>query len=153
MLSIKKIKECPLHIEEICRWHHDEWGYLNPGRPFSDRIDEMQEHLEDKLIPNTFICLDGDRPVGSASILECDMQIRSHLRPWLAGVYVLNDYRHRKIGRDLVRKIMEHVRTGKVKTLYLYTPDREHFYKHMNWQTIEKIDYHDTLVTLMKYDF
>ncbi|MDN5279841.1 MAG: hypothetical protein PWR01_3806, partial [Clostridiales bacterium] len=142
MIELKKIKDCPEHIPTICQWHHEEWAYLNPGRPFSNRLDEMQEHLEDKLVPNTYIACENGVPVGSASILVCDMDIRSHLEPWLASVYVLAEHRHKGIGRTLVQKIMDHARSGGIERFYLYTPDREHFYRHMGWKTIEKMTYH-----------
>ncbi|GAB4281998.1 MAG: GNAT family N-acetyltransferase [Candidatus Rifleibacteriota bacterium] len=153
MIEIKNIAECPQHIETICRWHHNEWAHLNPGRPLENRFEEMQEHLDGKLVPATFVAVEENKPVGSASILRCDMDIRSELTPWLASVYVLADWRHRGIGRALVQKIMSHAKEGGIKKLYLYTPDKEHFYRHMGWQTIEKLVYHDTPVTIMEIDF
>ncbi len=153
MIEIRKISQCPQVIETICTWHHNEWAYLNPGRPLSNRFEEMQEHLLDKTVPATYVAFSDGVLVGSASVLVCDMHERSNLTPWLASVYVLQDYRHLKIGRQLVMKIMEHVKDGGIDKFYLYTPDREHFYAHMGWRTIEKMNYHGVDVTLMKYEF
>ena len=154
MLEIKNIGECPEVISTICRWHHEEWAYLNPGRPFSNRLDEMQEHLEGKAVPNTYVAFEDGVPVGSASVLENDMPDspeKSALTPWLASVYVLADHRHKKIGRMLVQKIMDHVAAAGIERFYLYTPDREHFYLKMGWQTIEKMKYHGADITLMQF--
>lgn len=152
MIEIKRLSQCSEVIPTICAWHHEEWAYLNPGRPLSNRIDEMQEHLQDKAVPATFVAFSDGRPVGSASVLVCDMHEKSHLSPWLASVYVLKESRHQNIGRMLVQKIMDHVREAGIRRFYLYTPDREHFYRHLGWETIEKLNYHGAVVTLMQID-
>lgn len=151
MVEIKKLQECPEVIPTICEWHHNEWAYLNPGRPLANRLEEMQEHLLGKTVPATYVAFIDGKPVGSASVLVCDMDERAHLSPWLASVYVLGDFRRQAIGRKLVQKIMQHVADGGIEVFYLYTPDREHFYRHMGWETIEKMNYHGADVTLMKF--
>lgn len=153
MIELKRISDCPEQIETICKWHHDEWTYLNPGRPIENRFEEMQEHLKNGVIPNTYVAFLDGKPVGSASILVSDMHERSDLTPWLASVYVLKECRHKGIGRMVVQKIMDHAKAGGVEKFYLYTPDREHFYLNMGWTTIEKINYHDADVTIMEYKF
>jgi GNAT superfamily N-acetyltransferase len=112
----------------------------------------MQEHLEKKDVPATYVAFIDDQPVGSASVLVSDMPEKPELTPWLASVYVLPECRRQKVGRALVKKIMDHVRNAGIKRFYLYTPDREHFYAHMGWQTIEKMQYHGADVTLMYID-
>ncbi len=152
MIEIKALYDCPEVIPTICAWHHEEWAYLNPGRPLSNRIDEMQEHLEKKDVPATYVAFIDGKPVGSASVLVSDMPEKPDLTPWLASVYVLPTCRHQNIGRNLVQKIMDHVQNAGIKRFYLYTPDREHFYRHLGWETIEKLEYHGANVTLMKFD-
>lgn len=151
-MKILNLIDRPECIEEICRWHHNEWSYLNPGRTLEERIEKKHEHLEGKAIPATYLAIT-DKVIGSASIVVSDMPERPELTPWLASVYVAPDARKQGAGRAVVLRIMEHAREAGIKTLYLYTPDREHFYKHMGWQTIEKLVYHDANVTLMKIDF
>jgi GNAT superfamily N-acetyltransferase len=151
-MKIQNLIQQPDCLEKICRWHHEEWGYLNPGRSLEARMAEMREHLAGNLIPATYIALT-DRVVGSASILACDMPERPELTPWLASVFVDPDERKKGIGRAVVQRVMQHAQAAGVKTLYLYTPDREHFYRYLGWQTIEKMTYHGAAVTLMKIDF
>ncbi len=150
VFHLKDRREC---LEKICTWHHNEWGYLNPGRTLEARIEKMREHFDGNTIPATYVAEIDGKIVGSASILESDMPERPELKPWLASVFVDPDYRKNQVGRTVVLKIMQHAREAGIKTLYLYTPDREHFYKHMGWKTIEKLEYHGANVTLMKIDF
>lgn len=151
-MKIVNLIEQPQYLEQICRWHHAEWSYLNPGKTLETRIKKMHEHLEGNSIPATYLAVT-DQVIGSASIVVSDMPERPELTPWLASVFVAPDARKKGAGRAVVLKVMQHARETGVKTLYLYTPDREHFYQHMGWQTIEKLVYHDANVTLMKIDF
>lgn len=151
-MNIVNLKDRPECLEQICRWHHHEWSYLNPGRTFEARLQEMHTHLEGKTIPCTYLAVT-DTVIGSASIVISDMPERPELTPWLASVFVDTECRKLGAGRAVVLKVMQHAKEAGIKTLYLYSPDREHFYKHMGWQTIEKLVYHDANVTLMKIDF
>ncbi len=150
ILNLADRREC---LEKICTWHHHEWGYLNPGRTLEARIERMREHFEGKPIPATYVAEIEGEIVGSASIVVSDMPERPELTPWLASVFVDPNARKKNVGRTVVQRVMQHAREIGVKTLYLYTPDREHFYRHMGWQTIEKLEYHGANVTMMKIDF
>ena len=151
-MEILNLVDVPYCLEEISEWHHNEWGYLNPGRTLAARIERMQEHLEGKDIPTTFVAIT-DRVIGSAALVVSDMPERPELTPWLASVFVDPQARKHGAGRALVHRVMQHAKHIGIKTLYLYTPDREHFYAHMGWQTLEKLEYHGANVTLMKLDF
>ncbi|MDD2997726.1 MAG: GNAT family N-acetyltransferase [Erysipelotrichia bacterium] len=153
-MKILNLIDRPDCLEEISTWHHNEWGYLNPGKTLETRIADMHNHLKGMPVPSTYIAVDdNDKVVGSASIRITDMPERPELTPWLASVFVESSARKNGVGRAVVQKVMQHAREAGVKTLYLYTPDREHFYKFMGWQTIEKLVYHGANVTLMKIDF
>jgi N-acetylglutamate synthase-like GNAT family acetyltransferase len=153
MAKIEKIIYFPQHLKEVCSWHQNEWGYLNPDRTLTDRIEEMKSHLKQQSVPATYLALEDNLPVGCASILKSDMDTRLEFTPWLASVFVKKEYRHKKIGRNLVKTIMEHANSAGIEKLFLYTPDREHFYKKMGWKTIEKVFYHNAEVTIMEFEF
>ncbi|MBU1107878.1 MAG: GNAT family N-acetyltransferase [Candidatus Riflebacteria bacterium] len=151
-MEILNLVDVPQCLDLISEWHHNEWSYLNPGRTLAARIEKMQEHLEGKDIPTTYVAIT-DRVVGSAALVESDMPERPELTPWLASVFVDSNARRQGVGRALVHRVMLYAQSVGVKTMYLYTPDREHFYAHMGWQTLEKLEYHGANVTLMKIDF
>jgi len=150
-MEILNLADVPHCLELISGWHHNEWSYLNPGRTFEKRLADMQKHLLGNDIPTTFVAI-SDQVLGSAALIESDMPERSELTPWLASVFVAPEARKNGVGRALVQRVMQHAKASGVKTMYLYTPDRAHFYKHMGWQTIEEMVYHGANVTLMKID-
>ncbi len=78
------------------------------------------------------------------------MTTKAELSPWLAGVYVKEEFRKQGIGKKLVAGIEKLAKKLSFKSLYLYTPDKETFYNALEWKTIERIEYKNTKVVIMK---
>lgn len=152
-MLILNLKDKPEHLLPLAQWHHAEWSYLNPLRSFDQRVQEMQEDLEGKVIPTTFVAEDAGELLGSACILADDMSSHPELTPWLASVYVNEIHRGKGIGSTLVKRVMQHARENGVKRLYLYTPDQEQMYARLGWQLYSREPYNGTPVTIMAIDF
>ena len=140
-------------IHTLAKWHYAQWGYLNPGDSVETRIADFNAQLGSKGIPITFIALSEATLLGSASLVAHDMDTRPDLSPWLASVYVAPEYRNRGVGSALVRRAMEEARDRGVGRLYLFTPNKEAFYTHLGWSTVERTDYKGEPVVIMAYTF
>ena len=152
-MLILNLKDKPEHLLPLAQWHHAEWSYLNPLRSFDQRVQEMQEDLEGKVIPTTFVAEDDGELLGSACILADDMSSHPELTPWLASVYVNEIHRGKGIGSTLVKRVMQHAQENGVKRLYLYTPDQEQMYARLGWQLYSREPYNGTPVTIISIDF
>ncbi len=152
-MQISSLKDKPQHLLPLAVWHHAEWSYLNPARTLDERIEEMQEDLQGKAIPTTFVAEDDGELLGSACILADDMSSHPELSPWLASVYVAEQHRNKGIGSVLVRRVMQHAQESGVKRLYLYTPDQAQLYAKLGWQVYSEEPYNGTPVTIMSIDF
>lgn len=137
-------------LKQLAKWHHAEWEHLNPGKTLEMRIEEMQEYLEGKPVPRTFVFKNGDQLMGSAAIIESDMNTRPELKPWLASVYVEKEFRKRGIGSKLVKQIMKYAREIGIETLYLYTEHEESLYEKLGWERISIDEYMERHVVVMK---
>ena len=137
------------YIPILASWHHQEWSYLHPEGSIEKRIENMQSFLNDDFIPSTFIALENDL-LGSAAIVAQDMDTKQELSPWLASVFVSPENRSRGIGSKLVIQVMNYTRDAGIKTLFLFTPDKESFYKRLGWHTISKEIYRGHRVTVMQ---
>jgi predicted N-acetyltransferase YhbS len=140
------------HSEDIpflAAWHYAQWGYLYPNESIDWFIHALRTHLSPQQIPTTFVALQDQALIGSASLIVHDMDTRPHLYPWLASVYVVPHYRNQGIGSTLVRRVEEEARTLGVQTLYLYTPDRQRFYERLGWQVLERCEYRGYLQVVM----
>jgi len=79
------------------------------------------------------------------------METRMELTPWLAGVYVGEQYRRRGIGAELVRRIMAEAGRLQVSLLYLYTVHSERFYAALGWKLMERTSYLEHNIVIMTY--
>ena len=150
-MKIINLKQKPEYLEELAIWHQQEWSNLNPGQTLQDRILKMQAYLNNEFIPTTYVAVE-NQLMGSAAIIECDMEDRKELSPWLASVYVAPEFRRQGVGEKLVKEVMQQAREHGFKKLFLYTPDQELFYKKNRWEIIEQVAYHGQNVTIMSAD-
>jgi N-acetylglutamate synthase-like GNAT family acetyltransferase len=148
-MKIIDLKFEPHHIPVLAGWHHGEWSYLNPNWSFEQREKDMRLHLTDDLVPSTFVALE-DQLLGSAAIIEHDMDTRPDLSPWLASVFVAPEYRCKGVGSKLVMHVMKKAKEAGIPVLYLFTPDKERFYQKLGWQTISNETYRGHLVPVMR---
>lgn len=151
MLKIFNLKDAPQHLEMLAQWHHEQWSNLNPGETLEQRILRMQPYLHYGLIPTTFIAVE-DQLLGSAALVENDMETKPQLSPWLASVFVAPPYRHKGIGSQLVSYAMSQAKSGGIRTLYLFTPDMEKFYYKLGWRLISHEKYQGHDVSIMAVD-
>ena len=136
-------------VPTIAHWHHEEWGYFNPGDSVEKRITNLQTHLGREQIPTTFISLSGGILLGSASLVAHDMDTRMDLSPWLASIYVLPENRGQGIGTALVERVIEEAVELGIETLYLFTPDRKGFFASLGWSVVEHTEYREQKVVIM----
>ena len=133
----------------IAHWHHEEWGYFNPGDSVEKRIANLQTHLGKRQIPTTFVALFGGILLGSACLMAHDMDTRMDLSPWLANVYVTPEHRSQGTGTALVQRVVKEAVELGIETLYLFTPDREGFYASLGWSVVERTEYREQKVVIM----
>jgi N-acetylglutamate synthase-like GNAT family acetyltransferase len=80
------------------------------------------------------------------------MHTRQDLSPWLVGVYVDKAARNQSIGSALVSTVVERAAEMGIETLWLFTPDQEHFYRRLGWQSVEHTHYRGEDVVIMKIE-
>jgi GNAT superfamily N-acetyltransferase len=151
-MNIVNLASAPEHIPTIAAWHHAEWGYLNPGGALESRIERMQRYLKGASVPAMYIGVDGEHLLGTAALVESDMDSHPELSPWLASVYVNPDYRKRGVGAALVKHLVSQAKINGFSRLYLFTPDQSKFYQGLGWEFIAQESYRGSEVTLMKIE-
>ena len=151
-MKIVNIADVLHHAPTLARWHHDTWHHFSPDKSLKQRIQNLAKSRP-RQIPATYVVVEGDRALGSASLVKSDLSTRPELTPWLASVYV--DEQHRKcgIGTAAVQRVMEEARALGVEKLYLITPDQQSFYARMGWKKLEDVHYRDEEVTIMTFAF
>ena len=152
MLEILPLKEHPEAIPIVAKWRFDQWGHQIPGSSLETFTQFLQKGLSDDGLPQTWIALSSHRVAGVASLSEQDMHTRQDLSPWLVGVYVDKADRGQGIGSALVSYVVERAAEMGIETLWLFTPDQEHFYQRLGWQSVETTTYRDEDVVILKIE-
>jgi GNAT superfamily N-acetyltransferase len=140
-INIEYLADRPEFIPTLARWHYHEWANLRPGDSVEARILRLQGWCGPWRVPLTVIALSDDELLGSASLIEHDMDSRLELTPWLAGVFVAPQHRRKGIGAALVRRILDEAAVLHVSMLYLYTVESTAFYANLGWSWLEHTIY------------
>ena len=151
-VTIEHLAEHTDAIPLLATWLLAEWGHLPPPRTHAGEVATFTERAHRDRVPQTFVAMDGSRPVGMASIEAHDMSTRPELTPWLSAVYVLPAYRRHGVGSALVEAVVDAAARLNLDTLYLFTPDQMPFYRHMGWRGMEQVCFRGVEVVIMSYD-
>ncbi|NIS83166.1 MAG: GNAT family N-acetyltransferase [Anaerolineales bacterium] len=137
-------------IPELAAFHLEFFGRFNPDMTIESRTGQLRSRVGKESIPLTLVAFEQDKPIGSACIVEHDMDNHPELTPWAASIIVRSDYRRRGVGTALMKRIeVEALKLG-IEKLYLFTPDMEAFYLKLDWQVIRREIYRGKEVILME---
>jgi GNAT superfamily N-acetyltransferase len=149
-MIITYLADHPEYLPIVARWAHGKWGHRPPARTVEQTEAGFRTRLNRDHIPLTLIALEGEQPLGMASIFVQDMSIRPELTPWLAAVFVAPDQRGKGIGSALVQAIEAKAHELGVTRLYLFTPDKQSFYARLGWSPVEWAEYRTERVLIMQ---
>lgn len=136
-------------IAELAELHHAEWTHFNPLLTLEGRAEAISSAAGQEGIPSIFIALSGDQLVGSAALVKNDMHSRLDLSPWLAAVYVKEDFRHQGVASKLIARCEDEAARSNVSTLYLYTEFAAKLYEKLGWRHIDRCEYKGVMVDIM----
>lgn len=151
-MNIEHLASCREWIPVLARWHHSQWAVYNPGETLAGRVARLEANAASDDLPVTWVAVEGDVLLGSASLVVSDLETRPELKPWLASVFVAPEHRRRGVGGALVRHVVGEAAARSFGELYLFTPDRAPFYEKLGWRTVEELEYHGEVVALMRID-
>ena len=154
-MKIVNIKERQKHLKEINSWLYKQWGHHDVSSTELDWFKKKQAVLNNKnnILPIILVAIKEGDPVGTASIVESDMEIHPDLKPWMADVYIKEDQRKKGYGSRLVKRILNEAVKLDFNEIYLFTPDQRSFYERLGWKLYQKEIYREEKVDIMLYDF
>ena len=150
-MTIEYLADHPETLDTLVQWLHREWGHVRGGETLEQRRKRFAGSLNRDRIPLTVVALEAGELLGSASLIAHDMETRMELTPWLASVFVGEQYRRRGVGAELVRRIMAEAGKLEVPLLYLYTVHSERLYAPLGWTVAERTQYLEHPVVIMTY--
>jgi GNAT superfamily N-acetyltransferase len=148
-VKIEYLADCPQDVPQLAAWFHAQWSYLCPELGLEERTERLRGRVNRADLPLAVVARVNGCPVGSASLVACDMHTRRQLTPWLSSVYVDAPFRRQGIGAALVRRVLDEAHRLGVGTVYLWTPDREAFYSKRGWVVEERVNFRGVPAVLM----
>jgi len=142
-LNIKNITECLYILDTIVEWHKSEWG--------EDWGNIVRQAINQNTIPTVYVVFKNNKPIATALLIKNDMPEVHDVTPWLAGVYVIPEYRKRKIATSLVKYVLRRIVKMKIPLLWLYTLNSRKLYERLGWEFIAEEEYFGKIVSIMRY--
>lgn len=123
------------YLEEVSEWIWKEWA-KGHGAELEDIIYRSKHSINRDIIPQMYIAKYKNKVVGVVSIWLNDLTTRQDLFPWMATLYVKEEFRNMGIGKMLQQKCIEEARKMNYKNLYLIT-EHENYYERTGWVFLE----------------
>jgi predicted N-acetyltransferase YhbS len=138
MIQIVHLFEHPQYVDQVANWIHAEfWADKQVHSPES-----LAAHLRSAIVPDAIplsrLALVDGVPVGTVNLIENDDEKRSHLRPWLAALFVVPERRRQGVGSALVRDLQQCAAVLSIEMLYLGT-DNPGFYARLGAEVEEQV--------------
>jgi len=139
-------------VEEIAQLHQTEWAHLDKGMTLVARRSALKAAAGREGIPSIFVAIDNDELVGSAALVEQDLDTHLKIGPWLSAVFVKEHRRMQGIATLLVERCVAEAKKAGENKLYLSTELASQLYEKLGWRTIENCMYEGVEVHVMCKD-
>lgn len=148
-MKIIPLAQHPEYVTTLAALHLPQWQASHPGWALADWENEFRRHLGD--FPCTLLALnENDALLGSASLVEDDMNGAVDYIPWLANVLVLPAARGSGVGGKLIQAIEEKAAALDFPALHLFTEDQQAMYLRRGWKLLEEKIFEEKSVSLMR---
>jgi len=127
------------NLDIMTNWMYKWWGQED-GYTFDGVKCFLEHSFQKDRLPKTYGLFHNGRIIGMFQFTYEDLEVRPDIYPWLANLYVDEEYRNKGIARVLLEKVKEIAKLSiNFDEIYLYT---EHIglYEKFNWQYVSELD-------------
>lgn len=148
-MRIEYLADHESHLPTVAAWQHSQFGYLNPSITLDQRTERLQQSLQKRCLPITFVAVsENGILLGFASILAGTLT-HKHLTPWLSAVFVPVEHRRTGIASALSLRAVEEAKVMGFEILYLFTPYNESLYSRIGWNAFDQSEHNGLPITIM----
>ncbi|HET6230969.1 MAG TPA: GNAT family N-acetyltransferase [Longimicrobiaceae bacterium] len=149
-MQIDYLADRPEHLRTLAEWFDAQWKHVLPDRTVETYVERFRTHMNRREMPLTLVAHQDGEALGTASLRTNDMTSRPEHTPWLGGVYVAAPHRRRGISAALIAAVEDRARELGATVLYLYTVDKESYYRGLGWEFVEHTEYLAQTVAVMR---
>ena len=140
MTSIKTFIVEPRTPElAICaRWRASAFSVLKAS--FEQELSSLELFASDQSHGVALVAKADGEP-GTCLLAESEIEPNHDVSPWLAGLFVVPEYRGKGVGAASVRAIEDQARQRELSRVYLYTTHAVGFYKRLGWKVMDRTNW------------
>jgi N-acetylglutamate synthase-like GNAT family acetyltransferase len=146
-IAIRPLVDHANAIPSIAQWFYDEWREIYGVETPASVQQRIETWLTRNRIPTALVAVATNQVVGTVALKEHELQFS--YSPWLAGLFVIPQLRHKGIGALLVDAAERKAASLGVNELYLYTPSSQAFYERLGWSVLERCQLPNGSVAVM----
>ena len=137
-MEIGFLADHPEFIEALAPLVAEHWRPILTGETVASRTAKLRDHLNRKILPIAWVAYSQSTVFGTAALRAQDLPGHEHLTPWLGGVFVVPQFRGKGIGAALTAAVEQYAKNlPGISTLYLFTLDKQAWYKSLGWSMLE----------------
>jgi predicted N-acetyltransferase YhbS len=138
-MKVEFLLNNPDKINEVSEIIYEEFVVKTGGSlKFKDVVNYIS-NSKTSTFPIILVALENGECLGTVSIFENDLKIRSMYKPWLASLYTKPEYRCKGVGEKLIAKTIDVVKELGFNELYLRTEYASDYYKNRGWTYLETV--------------
>lgn len=130
-MKIVELKERNSLFERALQVFWNELGNEQNYKFYEDAMIHSLNHSSD--LPRFYVALENEAIIGTYALLRNDLNSRQDLCPWLACLYVKEEFRGREIGSKLLQHSLIETANKGYDKLYLST-DLDGYYEKYGWR-------------------
>ena len=119
-------------VAEVAGWFLEQWG-PDQVEQWLPLIGGMLQH---RVLPTTFVAVEDDRLLGTASLLASGPGELSVYAPWLASVYIPPANRRRGVAAALLRRVQLEAAILGFPRLYFHTSGDVEPFLALGWRWV-----------------
>jgi N-acetylglutamate synthase-like GNAT family acetyltransferase len=148
-ISLHPVSEFPELAKIPLQWSIDLWGEGKPEFSAEDWkifYNKASQGNYDSWDPSgtdqelIFLAIKEEQVIGAIALCDFDdLEEFRHFKPWIAAFIVDPNLRGSGLGSEILKLMEEQVLSFGIETIYLWSENRNDFYKGRGYQSIDKL--------------
>jgi N-acetylglutamate synthase-like GNAT family acetyltransferase len=136
--TVCDLRHCPKFFDTVADRIWRAWWQPH-GHPLDHISTRLRASVDATPIPFALVAHDGEKFLGTCSVIASDLEERPQLTPWVAAVWVEEQARRHGVGAALVNRAVQDCFALGVTHAYLCArPPMTGFYQGLGWTVIER---------------
>ncbi len=159
LIDVRLLQTEPQHFAAVAQWHHQECERQGLKSTLVLRQQRLILHVQQDVIPKTFIALRSGALVGCVSLVnytyrssERMPKVSSPSPVWLTNLFVLENLREQGIGNTLIEAAKTYAKELGLEELWLSATDFTDYYQKRGWQIVRRTRLGGRQVNVMRVE-